>query len=93
MAAPSSSDTIIEVKDLWKIYGRDPKRILTDKYRKLHKDDIQEKTGNIVAMREVNLKIKKGEFYIIMGLSGSGKSTLVRNLIRLVNPTTGKMTV
>jgi hypothetical protein len=34
VAAPSSSDTIIEVKDLWKIYGRDPKRILTDKYRK-----------------------------------------------------------
>ncbi|MDF1568428.1 MAG: glycine betaine/L-proline ABC transporter ATP-binding protein [Spirochaetaceae bacterium] len=92
-AAPSSSDTIIEVKDLWKVYGRDPKRILTDKYRKLHKDDIQEKTGNIVAMREVNLKIKKGEFYIIMGLSGSGKSTLVRNLIRLVNPTAGKITV
>lgn len=92
-AAPSSSDTIIEVKDLWKVYGHDPKRILTGKYRNLQKDEIQEKTGNIVAMREVNLKIKKGEFYVIMGLSGSGKSTLVRNLIRLVNPTSGKISV
>jgi glycine betaine/proline transport system ATP-binding protein len=83
----------IQVKDLWKVFGRDPKRILQPKYRDMDKDEIQEKTGCIVGMREIDLEIKKGEFYIIMGLSGSGKSTLIRNIIRLVNPTSGKILI
>ncbi len=92
--APAVSDeTIIEVKNLWKVFGRDPKRILGSKFRNLDKKTIQEKTGCILGIRDVNIDIKKGEFYIIMGLSGSGKSTLVRNLIRLVNPTSGKILV
>ena len=57
------------------------------------KDEIQDKTGCIVGLREINLDINKGEFYILMGLSGSGKSTLIRNLIRLVNPTSGSIRV
>jgi len=44
-------------------------------------------------MRNINLEINKGEFYILMGLSGSGKSTLIRNLIRLVNPSAGSITI
>ena len=92
-AVPDSDETIIEIKNLWKIFGRDPKRILGNKYKNLPKTAIQEKTGCIVGMRNINLEIKKGEFYIIMGLSGSGKSTLIRNLLRLVNPTSGKISV
>ncbi len=83
----------IVIKDLWKIFGRDPKRILKKEFRNLGKEEIQEKTGCIVGMRNINLSIEKGQFYILMGLSGSGKSTLVRNLIRLVNPTSGTITV
>lgn len=93
------SDKIIEkedkplvvIKDLWKIFGRDPKRILKGNLRNSSKEEIQKKTGCIVGMRNINLEIKKGEFYILMGLSGSGKSTLIRNLIRLVNPTHGSI--
>lgn len=83
----------IVIKDLWKIYGRDPKRILKKDFKTLSKDDIQKKTGCIVGMRNINLNIEKGKFYILMGLSGSGKSTLVRSLIRLVNPTSGSITI
>ena len=92
-AVPDSEETIIEIKNLWKVFGRDPKRILSSKLKNLDKKTIQKKTGCILGMRNINLEIKKGEFYIIMGLSGSGKSTLIRNLLRLVNPTAGKIFV
>ncbi len=92
-AVPDSEETIIEINSLWKVFGRDPKRILGSKFRELDKKTIQNKTGCVLGMRNVNLEIKKGEFYIIMGLSGSGKSTLIRNLIRLVNPTSGSIKI
>lgn len=92
-AAFSASEEILSVKGLWKVFGRDSKRILSSKYANMSKDEIQKKTGCIVGLRNVELSVKKGEFYIIMGLSGSGKSTLIRNLIRLVDPSAGKVIV
>ena len=89
----ASTEPQIVIKDLWKIFGRDPKRILKKELRNLSKEEIQKKTGCIVGMRNINLNIEKGQFYILMGLSGSGKSTLVRNLIRLVHPTSGTITI
>ncbi|MDA3811210.1 MAG: glycine betaine/L-proline ABC transporter ATP-binding protein [Spirochaetaceae bacterium] len=83
----------VVIKDLWKIFGRDPKRILKGDLSNKPKEVIQEKTGCIIGMRDINLEIKKGEFYILMGLSGSGKSTLLRALIRLVNPTSGSIEI
>jgi glycine betaine/proline transport system ATP-binding protein len=41
----------------------------------------------------VNLEIKSGEVFVIMGLSGSGKSTLVRCMTGLVEPTLGNLLV
>lgn len=89
----SNGDHIIEVKNLWKVFGRDPKRVLSPKLSKLSKDEIQKKTGCVVGMRDISLEVKKGEFYILMGLSGSGKSTLIRSLIRLNDPTAGVIEV
>lgn len=83
----------IVIKDIWKVFGRDPKRVLGKKYSDLSKEEVQKKTGCVIGMRNINLNIKKGEFYILMGLSGSGKSTLIRNLIRLVNPTSGSIVI
>ncbi|GKU83036.1 ABC transporter ATP-binding protein [Niallia sp. NCCP-28] len=34
--------------------------------------------GNIIALHDVQLKVKKGEFYTIIGPSGCGKSTLIK---------------
>ena len=86
-------ENIIEVKKLWKVFGNESKKIIGQKYKNMSKEDIHKKTGCIVGVRDVSFEIKRGEFYILMGLSGSGKSTLVRNLIRLVNPTSGQITV
>lgn len=87
------TNTQIVIKDLWKVYGKDTKRIFQKNLINKSKEEIQNETGCIVGMRDINLEIKKGEFYILMGLSGSGKSTLVRALIRLVKTTKGSIEI
>ena len=87
------TNTQIVIKDLWKVYGKDTKRIFQKNLINKSKEEIQNETGCIVGMRDINLEIKKGEFYILMGLSGSGKSTLIRALIRLVKTTKGSIEI
>jgi glycine betaine/proline transport system ATP-binding protein len=45
--------------------------------------------GLVGAVRQVDLDVREGEIFVIMGLSGSGKSTLVRLMSRLIEPTGG----
>ena len=47
------------------------------------------KNGDVKALDDINLDIKKGEIFGIIGLSGAGKSTLVRCINYLEIPTEG----
>ena len=47
----------------------------------------------MVGVADVSLSIRPGEIFCVMGLSGSGKSTLVRHINRLLEPTSGEITV
>ncbi|MBM7561826.1 energy-coupling factor transport system ATP-binding protein [Fusibacter tunisiensis] len=50
-----------------------------------------EKDENCFALKNVNIKIKDGEFVVIIGHNGSGKSTLSKLLNGIYYPTQGKI--
>ena len=79
----------IVCSNIWKLFGPDEKRILKDLDPSLSRSEVQEKTGHVVAVKDVSFSIQKGETFVVMGLSGSGKSTLVRCISRLIEPTSG----
>ena len=47
------------------------------------------KKGRFVALRDVNLSIKQGEFVSLIGHSGCGKSTVLNVIAGLLDPTAG----
>ena len=49
--------------------------------------------GEMVAIEEINLQVKNGEFVCILGPSGCGKTTLLRIIAGLQKPTSGKITI
>lgn len=51
------------------------------------------KNTKVYAVKDVNLKINRGEVFGIVGLSGAGKSTLVRTINLLQKPTSGKVII
>ena len=83
----------IQIKNVYKIFGNNPKSVLPMVKDGASKDEILEKTGHTVGLDNVSLNIEEGETFVCMGLSGSGKSTLIRHLNRLVDPTDGEILV
>ena len=81
--------TAVSLVALSKIYGPKPETIWPLLAEGVPKADIQNRTGHVVALRDVSLDIAVGEVFVVMGRSGSGKSTLLRMLNRLVEPTRG----
>lgn len=68
----------------------------------MEKDDIiislrnmskkfQTKNGEVEALKDINLDMKRGEIFGIIGMSGAGKSTLVRCINLLERPTAGSV--
>ena len=84
---------IIQVNDLYKIFGSNPKRAIPMIKNGMSKGEILKKTGCTIAINGATFAIEKQETFVVMGLSGSGKSTFIRCLNRLIEPTAGEILI
>jgi len=76
----TSSETILEIKNLKKLFPVSVKGV----FRK-------SLIGYIHAVDDINLKIRKGEIFGLVGESGCGKTTLGRVILNLLSPTSGEV--
>lgn len=95
----SSSEITLSCRQLWKVYGDDALQRFDTTVLPTTRGEVDgvaktvASTGGIVACGDINLDIRRGEFFVLMGLSGSGKSTLMRCMSRLTEPTAGQLTL
>ena len=94
MTTSDAPATRISVRGLWKVFGPQANSLLNqEEVRAASKKELQERTGHVIAIKDISFDVSVGEVFVVMGLSGSGKSTLVRCLIRLVEPTEGAIVI
>lgn len=60
--------------------------------RNLSKEYVRDEF-HVVALKEINIAIRKGEFVALMGPSGSGKSTLLHLIAAMDKPSGGEIQV
>lgn len=63
--------------------------VKADKLKKVYSSESQK----IIALKEIDIEIKKGEFVTIMGPSGAGKTTFLNLAGCLDRPTSGKLDI
>ncbi len=92
MTEPTSlpADAKLVCREVWKLFGARAGEVLGSLGSEPDIARIVD-AGLVPAVRAVNLAVRDGEIFVIMGLSGSGKSTLVRLMSRLIEPTAGEI--
>jgi glycine betaine/proline transport system ATP-binding protein len=92
-AAERNGDPVVRAEGVWKVFGPHGDSLIGTPDCELPRGELRAKTGCVVAVRDVSIDVRPGEVFVVMGLSGSGKSTLVRTLIRLIEPSAGKIQI
>lgn len=72
------SDTLLKVEHLVKYFNA-------------QEHIIKKSSGNVKAVDDISFEITKGEIFALVGESGCGKSTTARLILKLIEPTSGKV--
>jgi len=87
----TEGEVALSIRGLYKVFADDDGAGLGLAIEGRSKDEVQEATGAVVGLRDINIEIARGELFVVMGLSGCGKSTLVRCINRLIEPSVGEV--
>ena len=90
-SVPVDGQVRVSVRGLWKVFGPADGPDVGETLEGKTKDEVQDELDSVLALHDVSFDVHQGETFVVMGLSGSGKSTLVRCLIRLIEPTAGRI--
>jgi ABC-2 type transport system ATP-binding protein len=55
--------------------------------------NLTKKYGDFVAVNDLSLEVRRGEFFGLIGPNGAGKSTTIGVMSTYIEPTTGKITI
>ena len=61
------SDVKLVCKNVWKIFGANPKRVLDNHDRSKSRAEIQAETGHVVAVKYVSFEVKKVSALLLWG--------------------------
>ena len=89
----TDQQTAIEIRSLYKIFGSNPKAWVEQVRNGMSKAELAEKHSHILGLNDISISMPASKIQVIMGLSGSGKSTLIRHINRLIEPTSGAITI
>lgn len=55
--------------------------------------DLSKRYRDVLAVSDLNLNVRRGEIYALLGRNGAGKTTTIRMLLGLIQPTAGQVEV
>jgi ABC-2 type transport system ATP-binding protein len=56
-------------------------------------EHLSRRFGDLIAVRDVSLEVRRGEIFGVLGPNGAGKSTTIRMLCGILDPSSGRGTV
>jgi ABC-2 type transport system ATP-binding protein len=59
----------------------------------IHTNALTKKYGDFTALNDLNLSIKEGEIYCLLGANGAGKTTTINLLLNFIAPSSGSVSI
>ena len=75
------------MREAWRSDKKDPSRTLVELQH------VEKHYGSLHVLKDINLKVTKGEVLVVLGPSGSGKSTMCRTINRLETVDSGSILI
>ena len=97
-----SSDVILDVNHVWKIYCRNLKRAMWYGIQDVGREFIglghdrtpaDLRTGEFFAVRDSSFQVRRGECVAMIGPNGAGKSTMLKMINGLIKPDSGTISI